>query len=83
MAEKAEKKGGAGKFILGAILGGIAGAVAGKFIKFDSDGGEEVEDGCDCGDDCECKKPKVEEKAEKAKKEEAKKPEEKKSSEKK
>ena len=33
MADKTEKKkGGKGKFFLGAILGGIAGAIAGRFV---------------------------------------------------
>ena len=52
MTEK--NKSGAGKFLLGALLGGIAGAVAGKFIKVNPDDGEEVEDECNCGDDCKC-----------------------------
>ena len=50
MAEKKnKKKGGSGKFFLGAALGAIAGAVAGKFFS-------EPEGKCKCGDDCNCKK---------------------------
>lgn len=41
-----KKKGGAGKFFLGALFGGIAGAVAGKFIKDKMDTAE-----CEC-DEC-------------------------------
>ncbi|MBR3229180.1 hypothetical protein IKF67_03070 [Candidatus Saccharibacteria bacterium] len=56
MAENTEKnKSGAGKFFLGALLGGIAGAIAGKFIKLGDDGGEEVEEGCNCEGRCDCK----------------------------
>ena len=61
MAEKTkkEKKGGAGKFFLGAALGAAAGAVAAKFL-----GGKKKCDNedCDCKDcdcepgKCECKK---------------------------
>ena len=36
-------------------LGGIAGAIAGKFIKLGDDGGEEVEEGCNCEGRCDCK----------------------------
>ena len=83
MTEKAGKgKSGAGKFILGARLGGIARAIAGKFIKLDSDGGEEIEDNecdgdgeCVCDGESKCKKEEV--------KEEVKKPVAKKTSEKK
>ena len=50
MAEKS--KGGAGKFFLGALLGGLAGAVAGKFMSSKCD--EDKDDECECGDDCEC-----------------------------
>lgn len=57
MTEK--NKSGAGKFFLGALLGGIAGAIAGKFIKVNPDSGEELEDAeeshCNC-DNCECDK---------------------------
>ena len=65
MADNSEKnKGGAGKFLLGAILGGIAGAIAGKFIKLDTDGGEEIEDtDCECDGKCECKKEACEKKS--------------------
>ncbi len=87
MADNSEgNKGGAGKFFLGALLGGIAGAIAGKFIKLDTDGGEEIEDTeCECGDECECKKEACEKKVEEVKKEEkeVKKPVAKKTSEKK
>lgn len=58
MADKTEKsKGGASKFFLGALLGGIAGAIAGKFIKFGpEDGGEEVPESCDHKNGkCDCK----------------------------
>ncbi len=52
MAEKKnKKKGGSGKFFLGAALGAIAGAVAGKFFSDPED------NKCKCGDDCNCKKP--------------------------
>lgn len=44
MTEK--KSSGAGKFFLGAALGAIAGAVAGKFM---SGKGK-----CDCGEECDC-----------------------------
>ena len=66
MAEK--NKSGAGKFFLGALLGSIAGAVAGKFIKIEPDDGEELDeiedeiedddgkcDKCKCVD-CKCDK---------------------------
>lgn len=49
MAEE-KKKSGAGKFFLGALLGGALGAVAGKFIKVNI----KNEDECDCDEDCEC-----------------------------
>lgn len=49
MAEEKKTKGGKGKFLLGAILGVAAGAMAGKIIKDRKDGCEE----CDC-DDCNC-----------------------------
>lgn len=42
MAKK--NKSGVGKFFLGALLGGVAGAIAGKFIKINQDGGEEIDD---------------------------------------
>ncbi len=53
----AENKGksGAGKFFLGALLGAAAGAIAGKFISFKKDGGEELDE-CGCEDKCECRK---------------------------
>ena len=61
MAEKS-KKGGAGKFFLGAAIGAAAAAVAAKLI------GSKKKKACECGDDCDCKKEEVavEEKAEKA-----------------
>lgn len=78
MAEK--NKSGAGKFVLGALLGGIAGAIAGKFV---SDKTEKCEKGeCKCGDECDCKeedKPHCE----KTKEEKEAKPAEKSNSEKK
>lgn len=43
MAKK--HKSGAGKFFLGALLGGVAGAIAGKFIKISKDSGEEIDEG--------------------------------------
>ncbi len=53
MAEK--NKSGAGKFILGALLGGLAGAIAGRFISVKSE--EEDPEDCECGGECEhCKK---------------------------
>ena len=48
MAEKS-KKGGAGKFFLGAALGAAAAAVAAKFIG-------SKKKSCDCGKDCKCDK---------------------------
>ena len=49
------KKGGAGKFFLGAILGGLARAFAGRFIKEKMDEEDLDEDAnCECGDDCKC-----------------------------
>ncbi len=54
MADKSEKKkGGAGKFFLGAVLGSIAGAIAGRFItaKAEEDAAE-----CKCGECPLCKK---------------------------
>ena len=51
MAEKKEKnKSGAGKFFLGAALGALAGAIAGKFISVNKD------EDCECGDKCDCEK---------------------------
>ena len=44
-----KKSSGAGKFILGAAIGALVGAVAGKFIST-----KEPDDECDCGGDCEC-----------------------------
>ena len=61
MAEKPEKnKGGAGKFFLGALLGGLAGAIAGKFVsgKVKKDDEDELDGECECGDECKCGKDK-------------------------
>lgn len=46
MVKKSKKneKSGAGKFFLGALLGGVAGALAGKFIKITKDDGEEIDE---------------------------------------
>ena len=59
MAENNEKKkGGAGKFFLGALLGAVAGAVAGKAVsaKFKKLEDDDFDDECDCGGECEhCK----------------------------
>lgn len=46
VAKKSKKtqKSGAGKFFLGALLGGVAGAIAGKFFKIGTDDGEEIEE---------------------------------------
>ena len=56
MAESKENnnKGGAGKFFLGAALGAAAGFIASKFISANmkKDGGEEIEESCDCGAKC-------------------------------
>lgn len=50
--EKTEKKkGGKGKFFLGAALGAVAGIFAGRAIAKKA---KEAEDECDCDDDCEC-----------------------------
>ena len=54
MADKEEKKkGGAKKFFLGAILGGIAGAVAGRFITAKAEEASEGH-GCNCDGECHC-----------------------------
>ena len=64
--DKKEKKGGAGKFFLGALIGSIAGAVAGKFIR--SDDAVPVEDDkCDCKEKCDNHKQKHEQKSKKDK----------------
>ena len=48
--EKTEKKkGGKGKFFLGAALGAVAGIFAGRAIAKKA-----KEDECDCDDDCDC-----------------------------
>ena len=80
--EKIEKKkGGKGKFFLGAALGAVAGIFAGRAIakKAKEDECEcgddcECDDKCECSDECECKKeePKTE-KSEKSEKKSAKK----------
>ena len=68
MADSSEKKNsGAGKFFLGAVLGGLAGAIAGRFISAKAegdDGGCNCEDdGCNCEDDgCETTKKSAEKK---------------------
>ena len=50
--EKTEKKkGGKGKFFLGAALGAVAGIFAGRAIAKKA---KEAEDECDCDDDCDC-----------------------------
>lgn len=55
MAEKAEKnKSGAGKFFLGAALGALAGAVAGRFVKLKMDNDEEETCPCGCKEECVC-----------------------------
>jgi hypothetical protein len=64
MTEKNEKtsqkKHGAGKFFLGAVLGAAAGAIASKFIKIDFTSDDEAEKSktksCKCDDDCKCDK---------------------------
>lgn len=48
--EKAKNKSGAGKFFLGALLGGVAGAIAGKFMS-DKTQKEDPED-CECKGEC-------------------------------
>ena len=48
-----KKSSGAGKFILGAALGALVGAVAGKFVSA-KEHDDECGDDCDCGDDCKC-----------------------------
>lgn len=53
MAEKS-KKGGAGKFFLGAAIGAAAAAVAAKFIGKKK--ACDCKDECDCGDKCDCDK---------------------------
>lgn len=72
MAEKSEKKGGAGKFILGAVLGGIAGAIAGKFIKLNQDDEDDEECNADEGRSCyeKCKSEKKDEEGVKVEKSE-------------
>ncbi len=44
MAKKTKNKSGKGKFFLGALLGGVAGAIAGRFIKNNMDSGEEIDE---------------------------------------
>lgn len=63
MTENKEKSG-AGKFFLGALLGAAAGAIAGRFVsaKANKDDGEELEDECGCGPECDCKEKAEEEK---------------------
>lgn len=57
MTEKIKKnKSGAGKFFLGALLGGVAGAIAGRFMKVVAD---DKDNGCPCDENCD----KCEEKA--------------------
>ncbi|MBR3256427.1 hypothetical protein IKG10_02025 [Candidatus Saccharibacteria bacterium] len=48
---KKTQKSGAGKFFLGALLGGVAGAIAGKFLKIGTDEGEEIEEETSSGFD--------------------------------
>lgn len=57
MAEK-KKSNGAGKFILGAALGALAGAIAGKFIstKTTEDEEEICDKDCKCEKECKCEK---------------------------
>ncbi len=52
MTKEKKNKSGAGKFFLGAALGALAGAIAGKFIS----NKEEAEKSCECGEDCKCGK---------------------------
>ena len=61
MADGSEKKkSGAGKFFLGAVLGGIAGAIAGRFISAKAEGDD---GGCNCEDGgCETTKKSAEKK---------------------
>lgn len=73
MTEKT-KKGGAGKFFLGAMLGSIAGALASKFISAKNGEGSAK---CACGDKCECSKKEAEGKKDDSKKTTTKKPAEK------
>lgn len=63
-----KKSSGAGKFILGAALGALAGAIAGKFIsskdradECECDGDCECDD-CDCDEKCSCEQKKADEK---------------------
>ncbi|MBR2658632.1 hypothetical protein IKG28_03435 [Candidatus Saccharibacteria bacterium] len=65
MAET-NKKGGAGKFFLGAAIGAAAAAVAAKFIGSKKKACECDED-CKCGDDCKCEDKKTEKKEKSAK----------------
>ena len=51
MTEEKKNKSGAGKFFLGAALGTLAGAIAGKFIS-----NKEENEGCACKGECECDK---------------------------
>lgn len=57
MSEEKQNKSGVGKFFLGAALGAALGAIASKFVKIETDDGEEIDEPqCDCGDKCDCKK---------------------------
>ncbi|MBR5939420.1 hypothetical protein IKZ77_02605 [Candidatus Saccharibacteria bacterium] len=83
--EKTEKKkGGKGKFFLGAALGAVAGVFAGRAIAKKAKENEECDDcddececgaDCECGDDCKCDKKEKAEKAEKTEKKSTKKAE--------
>jgi hypothetical protein len=62
MAERKDNKksSGAGKFVVGALIGTLAGAIASRFISVNVSKEEDFEDfdedDCACGE-CECKKP--------------------------
>lgn len=49
-----KKSSGAGKFILGAAIGAVVGAIAGKFISVKNGESDDCDEECDCDDTCEC-----------------------------
>ena len=56
-----KKSSGAGKFILGAAIGALVGAIAGKFISSKEHDDEcecDCEGECNCDDKCDCDKAK-------------------------
>ena len=76
-----KKKNGAGKFFLGALIGGVAGFVASRFVSIDVKKEKDIDDEDECeNEECECEECECEDC--KCKKEEKKEAEAKKSEEK-